>query len=329
MSERLFTSVSIVNEYTEKKIKVKNFNDVYLYGKTNYDKMLFEFIMKAEVVDKSNKSFAEIRHDMKRRSLINNVYKIVDSKKVEFLIGSKPLPRAFRVFYAKDPRTKEEKVFIDCTGIITNNNGVYNISNKNIDFLVAYLMSAMMNIIYYNAPLKLINNNDIITSGAICFSNMYSYIIDFLRVSGVSNYKNRCKYLATKYFMVNILCKENDDRIDSKALQLSGISERESDLMKIQVDKEPYTNIKDFVEASAKVLKAEEKLTLDVFMNKWLYVYGSGTQFALELFPAFANMLIYSYIGIYINNQKTIENVCGNDMVTFVKAIIKVGESID
>lgn len=328
MSEGLFTSVSVINEYTDKKINVKNFNDAYLYGKTNYDKMLFEFIMKSKVVDKSNKSFADIRHDIKRRSLINNVYKILDSKKVEFLIGNKPLPRAFRVFYAKDPRTKEEKVFIDCTGIIIDNNGVYSVSNKNIDFLVAYLMSAMMNIIYYNAPLRLINNNDIITSGAICFSNMYSYIIDFLRISGVNNYKNRCKYLATKYFMVNILCKEEDDRVDGKALQLSGISERESELIKLQLSENSYDSIVDFVNSTSDVLRAE-KLTLDVFMNKWLYIYGSGTQFALELFPAFANMLIYSYIGIYINNQKTIENVCGNDMVTFVKAIIKVGESID
>ena len=67
------------------------------------------------------------------------------------------------------------------------------------------------------------------------------------------------------------------------------------------------------------------KLTLDTIVEKWMYVYGTGTVFALELFPAFSNMITDSFVGAYINNQKTIEKVAGTGMVTFTKTILTIG----
>ena len=42
-----------------------------------------------------------------------------------------------------------------------------------------------------------------------------------------------------------------------------------------------------------------------------MYIYGTGTVFALELLPSFSNMLTDAYVGAYINNQKTIEKIAG------------------
>ena len=39
----------------------------------------------------------------------------------------------------------------------------------------------------------------------------------------------------------------------------------------------------------------------------------------------FANMLIYAYVGAYLNNQKQIEKFVGKDMVDFTNALFRVG----
>ena len=66
-------------------------------------------------------------------------------------------------------------------------------------------------------------------------------------------------------------------------------------------------------------------LTIDMVIEKWMYLFGVSTVFALELFPSFAQMLTDAYIGAYINNQKTIEKVCGGEMVAFTKALLEIG----
>ena len=84
------------------------------------------------------------------------------------------------------------------------------------------------------------------------------------------------------------------------------------------------TNIKFFVETLSDVIHTS-KLTLDVVVERWMYKYGPGTVFALELFPAFATMLTDAYVGAYINNQKSIEKIAGPSMVEFTKALLSIG----
>jgi hypothetical protein len=54
-------------------------------------------------------------------------------------------------------------------------------------------------------------------------------------------------------------------------------------------------------------------------------VYGTGTIFGLEIFPAFASMLTDTYVGAYLNNQKTIEKIAGSSMIEFTKVLLSIG----
>ena len=53
-----------------------------------------------------------------------------------------------------------------------------------------------------------------------------------------------------------------------------------------------------------------------------MYLYGINTVFALEYYPALSAMLTDAYCGAYINNQKTIEKVVGNTLVTYSRNVI-------
>jgi hypothetical protein len=240
------------------------------------------------------------------------------------------MPRAFKVFVGKDVRgDKSLKAFIDVTGLIRKENGRYAYSSANIDILISYLLSAMNAKIYYSDPSKLTNRNTLIEEGTKCFSSMFYYIIDYLRIASIDNAKAKCTYLTAKYYQISLLGKEEGDSVENRALKLSGLSEQEAALVNIYLEgiEEPYKDINTFITAISSVLKAST-LTVDVFIDKWMWVYGPGTQFATELYPAFASVLINAYVGAYLNNQKTIEKIVGRSMVDFMNELFKVGSEL-
>jgi hypothetical protein len=53
-----------------------------------------------------------------------------------------------------------------------------------------------------------------------------------------------------------------------------------------------------------------------------MYLFNPSTVFALEYMPAFQSMLTNAYVGAYLNNQKTIEKICGKSMVQYAKIAI-------
>ena len=320
--------IQCIDEYTGDTNTCKNFSNTYLYHKATAenDRLIFDYLMKCHRVDKKNKSFEDLRYELKRRSVMNKITTALDSDKVVLGIHVQ-LPRAFRVFYGKDPKDKKNKVFIDCTSIMTFENNNYVLQSKYIDILVSYLTAAVNYLIYYQDPNRLMSRISVIDKGARCFSDLVTYIIDFLRLSSIDNMREKCKYLSVKYYLTNLLGKTDEESIDSKALQICGLSKREVEVINMQLDNNWNNNIKTFIDNIAKVFRIESKLTLDVFIDKWMYLYGAGTHYATELYTSFANMMIYAYVGAYINNQKTIEKVCGSNMVEFVKGLLEVGEN--
>ena len=84
-------------------------------------------------------------------------------------------------------------------------------------------------------------------------------------------------------------------------------------------------NIKYFIETLSDSLRIG-KLTIDTFLEKWLYLFGTGTQFALEMYPSFSAMITNAYVGCYLNNQKTIEKILGRHIIPFTLCILKVGQ---
>lgn len=309
----------------------KSYSQTYLYSKySDYEKNIFKFLMNAEQISKVDNGFDDIKYEVKKRQISNSLIRVLESKNVILLTAHEPLPKAFKVFVAKDIKTGKHdvKTFIDCSGLIVRTDkGYYTCTN--VDILIAYLINATNSTIYNFMETKFINNNTIAESGAKAFSSLLSHIIDYVaKISTISNGKNKCNYLAATYYLVNILGRDEDSQsVKAIAKKISGLSDREADIVDLQVKESTYTNIKFFVEDLSNVLKINP-ISVDILLEKWIYLYGPGTQFGLELFPAFAAMLTDAYVGCYINNQKTISNIAGRDMIEFVKTILSVGEGV-
>lgn len=298
----------------------KNFSASYLYEKTGYEKKLFEFIVGGEEIDKSSQEFSDILSDFKRRQVTSSLVNILMDARVVLKISGVAVPKAFKVMYARDPRDKNNRVFIDLTDILTYKNGVY--SCKSIDVLIAYVISAGMMLTYFNEPRKIHMNNTLVTSATSAFVYAFSYILDYLRINGISAHKKQIMYLAATYFQHTMLGKPLTDSVRSIALRISGLKDIEASVVDMRVEKSDLTNIDTFIAAVAKILSTKE-LTTEVFVDKWANLFGTGTYFASELFIAFSTMITDAYVGCYINNQKTIEKVIGRDIVTYTSALLK------
>lgn len=311
--------------------KVKNFSDCYLYSKGNYEKNLVEFILHSKYLDKNNEGYKNLIADVKRQKVSNSLAKMLESDNCILCVGEVPQPRAFKVFVAKDLRgdKKSHKLFIDVTGLIDASKTEYSYNLGHLNVIISYLLAGMNAMIYYVRPEKIINNTRLIEHGTRCFSLMMYYIIDYLRLSGDTSTRGKVMYLAARYYLINILQKPESDSVENWALKISGISANEAKVIDIRIPtvKNPNVSIATFVKALSEFFK-NPKLTTEVVVDKWMYSFGNGSQFGLELYPAFAQIIIYAYVGAYLNNQKTIEKILGRELVSFVTEVMNVGSEL-
>ena len=310
----------------------KNYSNTYLYGKyPEYDKALFKFIMDGDIIDKDADNFKGIEYEVKRRQTIPALLKVMKSDVIVLMTSVKPLPRQFKVFCAKDLRggsKKDLKVYIDCSEIFSKSKEG-NWVCREIDQFISHLVSAMVNVIYYKDQKLLMNNASLTMTGATAFTALLTHIVDYVaKISSTPKNKAYCQYLCAKYYISNILGKDENTAGNANiARQISGLSEREADIVDMQLEEQSFDNIKFFTETLSKVLRIS-KLTVDVIVERWMYLYGVSSVFALELFPAFSEMMTNCYVGAYLNNQKTIEKIASNAMVEFTKNILKIGSGV-
>lgn len=308
----------------------KTYASTFLYGQySEYEQQIFSFIMEGNEIDKDTEDFGDIRYEVKKRQVSNSLLKVLDSREVILMTNLKPLPKAFKVFCAKDlkgPKKNKMKVFIDCSGVIKKDEASGRYFCSMIDIFISYLVSAMHTLIYYADENRIVNNAKIISTGSQAFASLFTHTVDYVcKISSMPSIKNKCMYLAALYYMSNLLGKDyTNEGCRRVARKVSGLSDREAGIVDIQLKPESMMNIKFFSNTVSSILHLN-KLTLDVIVEKWMTIYGTGTVFALEIFPAFASMITDSYVGAYINNQKTIEKIAGTSMIEFTKVLLTIG----
>lgn len=309
----------------------KNYSSTYLYSKGEYERNLISFLIKSGVVDKTSESFQDIVYEVKKRQETTSLVNVLLRNDVVLVYNpGNAAPRTFKVFTASDIKNGNKnikKIYIDVTDIFDIEG--HNYKCKKVDVLIAHLISAMNQIIYYKAPERIVNNSNILNHGTEAFVDMFNYVLGFLRVNSYYGIgRDRILYLIALYYQICIMGKDPTDSVKNLARKVSKISAKDAEVVDILWKDEDMQNINTFITALSRITKSEE-LTTELFIDKWIYLFGVSTVFAPELYTAFATALTDCYSGTYINNLKTIEKVCGNSMLDFTNALFKIGsESI-
>lgn len=309
----------------------KTFDNSYLFGKQSdiYHKILTEFIITGNrIEDKRSEAFRGIVEDVKRVQNSSILHTLLMSDNVVLIQSSKgkPLYRSFTVFEAKDIRYDHKpKVFIDVTGLITYKDGYFYC--KRIDWLVTYLFNALVYLLYSKATIKLIGNSDITISGTECFVSSLNYIIDYLGIIGYRQNKEKISYLAGLYFQYNMMGKDLDMHAKNVAARIAGVSTSDTRAFELYYDAEKdFVNIDTFINLISTTFKLKG-LTTEVFIHKWMYQFGTGSEYAAELLSSFFVLMSSAYSGSYVVNQKQIERCCGASMVKLCNTLLRLGAS--
>ena len=309
-------------------IAKKSYNDSYLYNleQKKHNQLLSQFIIQADrIEDKKSAEFNGISEEIKRLQRSNVLYSLMMRDDVVLCINNKEMPRAFKVFMAKDLREGQNarrKVFIDLTGIVNLKDGFY--VCKNPQYLITYLFQGLCYYLYEFDTTRLLNNSNITINGAEAFSAMFSYIIDYMRIVGYEQNKTKIAYLSVLYYMKNIMGKELDQYTKNVAAKIAGIPTSNINAYDLYYKDEDFNDIDNFVTSIADNFKLKG-LTTEVFVSKWAYAFTPSAMYACEMFTSFASILVATYVGAYLVNQKQIEKICGNSMIKFSTEIINLG----
>lgn len=311
----------------------KMINETYIFSmyKDEYEKSVLEFIKGGTEIDVKSDAFADIAYDVKKTQVGSFILTAMNSDAIKLYISNRPMNRSTRVLTAKDIKgnTGKYKVYVDCTQIIDFDKGVYKCNNTKQ--LIAHLLEAAVNVMYFSGYNNVISNTNIVKAGAYAFASLFNNIINYLfKTNSVSNIHNRCMYLASQYFIHNIIGSGdvNYGYVNNTnfSKQIARISDREVDLIESYVERDSYKNIDTFVKMLRDLLKLH-KLTTEAVVAAWVKMYTPSTLFALEYFPAFSGMMTNAYIGCYLNNQSTIEKVTNHGLPEYVKSIISTGDA--
>lgn len=309
-------------------IKRKTYSDSYLYNieGNKHNAALQEFIINAERIDnKKSPEFIGIVEEVKRIQRSNVLYTLLMSDNVVLCIGKKELPRAFKVFFAKDLRegkNARKKVFIDVTSIITLRDGYYNC--KNIQYFIAYLFEALCYYLYNNETTKILNNSVISLSGAEAYTSMVCYIIDYMRIIGYEYSKDKIAYLTSLFYLHTMLGKDLDQYSKNIAAKIAGINNSSINTYDLYFKESDFENIDTFITMLSTNFKLKG-LTTEVFVGKWNYTFSPSALYACEVFTSFAGVICAAYSGSYVVNQKQIERCCASPMIKFATEMLRIG----
>ena len=302
----------------------KSITDGFIFQsyKLNEQDMLKE-IMHGSRIDKNTTEFIEdIATPVKRSNALAYLMKILTSENCVLLVPKKPFPRPFKVIYSGDGRDKRnKKIYIDVTGLVkTNKNNRF---NANIETLIAYLVSAKVNMVYNKIPKTYVNTSKNFIDLTYIYARLFTHIIDFVgNISNIPGQKEKMMYHAARYFIQSVAELDvNEDKVIELAAKAAGVRPIEAKTLSIVANEEDYKDLPTFIEFIKETFKLD-RLTTTLFIEKWMYLYGPGTIFGAEYVPALITMITDAFCGVYLNNQKTIEKVLGTSLVSYGKYII-------
>ena len=329
------TNIETLTEGMSEKVKRKSYVDSFFYNQSGrsgenlmkkHDQMLINFILKADRIDKKSPMFRGVAEDIKRQQTSSILYTILMMDNVNLCYSSVELPPAFKVFDGKDIKTTNDRaIFIDVSKLVIEKNGYY--VCKNPAKLVSYLLAALYYLTYRKDINKVVNNSAITISGCECYTSMFLYVLDYLRIIGYSANKDKIGYFVALFYLNNMLGKELDTYTKNLAAKISGVPQGTVHALDLYITDGMFNSIDTFVTILADTFKLKG-FTTEVFIQKWIFLFGNGTQYASELFTSFAVILGYTFCGAYIVNQKQIEKCCGQSMVKFCNSMMMAGSEM-
>lgn len=104
------------------------------------------------------------------------------------------------------------------------------------------------------------------------------------------------------------------------AKEISLLSQNRINGLNMKFKSEYYDDIEKFINGLSEEYKFKGLKLSNFVESKYMFLYGPG-MLSLELFQVLALNMIIAFNGVYLNNQRLIEKIVGNEMVEFNNTI--------
>ena len=142
-------------------------------------------------------------------------------------------------------------------------------------------------------------------------------------LENIGRKRRKIAYIVGVYYLFSLVEKDHKTA-ETISASINKLDQRTANAYRYYYEEEHLESIDTFVKHLTETFNMKG-LTTDIFVNRWLTMYGNGSMYATELMPLFLITITNAFSGSYINRQNTIENMCGRSMVTLSETLIRVG----
>lgn len=293
--------------------KPKLYSDCFLFKSNVYETKLINYIKHAEELDKNSDKFFYVLNAFKN-SYPKWLYRFVASDRCVFFVPNKSFPvvKAFNSFAITKGNNKNQHLAIINAHLLNVHlkSNAYVLNSNAESAMLGYSVAAATHYTYLMKPTVYTTNSKIVVNGGESFARLVNHILHYLyKINSIPALKEKVNLFSKIYFYRNLM------RFDmEKALKLakkdSTVTDHEIALLNAD-EPEAYENIDVFINDVLAKLPGLEKLTTAIFVEKWIQMYGVGTEFAMEMLPAFLTLFTNLYVSAYICNIQLIQTITG------------------
>lgn len=299
--------------------KIKNLQDTFIFKHLNNNDRLNTLILKiiknGTIVTKDNMQSAYLVINKNYKyALKNAVLNAVENNKIIMMYSPEgvKMPSCMPWFLTKD--NKGNIVAIVCVDVYGTRNA--NSTDINIDPKKLYVMleGAYLGLIYANNPKAISINSNIITNGSLIYSQMFTKILNKKYSLNINRDKqNKFIFLASKFFMINMLGMEDNDVVFNYAL--SNCKSPNNIIIRELDDAFPVEAYESFDKFLLELINNQNTkdfipgLNVRGYLESFIQTYDGSALLALESFPYFMYNVISVVDAGFINNQYIFEDI--------------------
>lgn len=314
------------------RLKAKTYSDCYMYRNNVYiyEKSIKQYMSKSEILDKNSDYFIGIMNGFKL-TYPRWLYKFINSDKLLFLIPDRqtPVNKAFNTFACTKKQGDKTKTVVLVNAQLLQKHiksGKFVLASTTESIMQGYCVSAFTAYHYLTNPTLFTNNSVIVNIGAEIYARLFLFVLNYLyKVQSIPKLVAEIEIMTKVYYYYNLLNMSMEKSIQL-ASRKSTLSSLEIEVLNLD-DKDLYKDISTFVTEGLANMRTMEKLTFSLFMEKWIQLFGTGTEFATELLPPFLTMLTNQYVSSYASNINSIQNIIGHSNKVGAE-IMKIGDMI-
>ena len=173
---------------------------------------------------------------------------------------------------------------------------------------------------------NLATNQEICKVGCLCYAKLMTKTLDKLYAISLDQYKaDKVRYMAAKFFLINMLGKPNTDGVKAIARTVcKSMTQNNIDTFDQSLPETIYDDIRTFIDGIAVYIDGCSSLNIRTFIRVWAQMYQPSTLMAMEYLPYFFHMLFSVSVGGHLNNEVIIDTLLGKDIDRLYNAVTNI-----